>query len=102
MFNDFFFKRTDNSPLIIFRIFLGILISLECYGAILTGWVRRTLIEPEFTFSFIGFEWLQPLPGYGMYLYFFLMGTLGIFIALGYKYRFSIKLPTTIIIICWC
>lgn len=90
MFNDFFFKRTDNSPLIIFRIFLGILISLECYGAILTGWVRRTLIEPEFTFSFIGFEWLQPLPGYGMYLYFFLMGTLGIFIALGYKYRFSI------------
>lgn len=90
MFNDFIFKRTDNSPLIIFRIFLGILISLECYGAILTGWVRRTLIEPAFTFSFIGFEWLQPLPGYGMYAYFFIMGTLGIFIALGYKYRFSI------------
>ena len=90
MFNDFLFKRIDNSPLIIFRIFLGILISLECYGAILTGWVRRNLIEPEFTFSFIGFEWLQPLPGYGMYGYFFIMGTLGIFIALGYKYRFSI------------
>ncbi len=90
MFNDFLFKKTDNSSLIIFRIFLGILISLECYGAILTGWVRRTLIEPEFTFSFIGFEWLQPLPGYGMYVYFFLMGTLGILIALGYKYRFSI------------
>ncbi len=65
MFNYFFFKRIDNSPLLIFRIFLGILISLECYGAILTGWVRRTLIEPKFTFSFIGFEWLQPLPGSG-------------------------------------
>ncbi|MEP0131768.1 MAG: HTTM domain-containing protein [Eudoraea sp.] len=90
MFNSFFFKRIDNSPLLIFRIFLGILISLECYGAILTGWVRRTLIEPTFTFSFIGFEWLQPLPGPGMYIYFFIMGTLGIFIALGYKYRFSI------------
>ena len=90
MLNSFFFKRIDNSPLIIFRIFLGILISLECYGAILTGWVRRTLIEPKFTFSFIGFEWLQPLPGSGMYIYFFIMGTLGIFIALGYKYRLSI------------
>ncbi|MGB5203789.1 MAG: HTTM domain-containing protein [Eudoraea sp.] len=90
MFNTFLFKRVDNSPLVIFRIFLGILISLECYGAILTGWVRRTMIEPAFTFSFIGFEWLQPLPGSGMYIYFFIMGTLGIFIALGFKYRLSI------------
>jgi len=62
----------------------------ECYGAILTGWVRRTLIEPEFTFNFIGFEWLQPLPDPGMYIYFFIMGTLGIMIAVGYKYRFAI------------
>ncbi len=88
--NKFLFKKIDNSPLIIFRIFFGILISLECYGAIATGWVRRTLVEPQFTFTFIGFEWLQPLPGYGMYLYFFLMGTLGILITLGYKYRFGI------------
>ncbi len=90
MWDTFLFKRIDNSPLLIFRIFFGILISLECYGAIITGWVKRTLIDPQFTFTFIGFEWLQPLPGIGMYLYFFAMGTLGIFIALGYKYRFSI------------
>ena len=90
MLNRFLFRNIDNSSLIIFRIFFGILISLECYGAILTGWVRRTLIEPSFTFTFIGFEWLQPLPGNGMYFYFFAMGTLGIFISLGYKYRFSI------------
>ncbi len=86
----FFFTKIDNSPLIIFRIFFGILVALECYGAILTGWVKRTLIEPRFTFNFIGFEWLQPLPGAGMYFYFFVMGTLGVLIALGYKYRFSI------------
>jgi hypothetical protein len=47
-------------------------------------------MDPEFTFNFIGFNWLQPLPGPGMYLYFLVMGTLGICIALGYKYRFSI------------
>ncbi len=90
MLNRVLFKRIDNAPLVIFRIFFGILCACECYGAILTGWVRRTLVEPQFTFNFIGFEWLQPLPGMGMYLYFFVMGTLGIFIALGYKYRFSI------------
>lgn len=89
MLNRLLFTRIDNAPLIVFRVFFGILVSLECYGAILTGWVKRTLVDPEFTFTFIGFEWLQPLPGIGMYLYFFLMGTLGICIAIGYKYRFS-------------
>ncbi len=70
-------------------MFFGLLISLECYGAIATGWIRRTLIDPKFTFTFIGFEWLQPLPGNGMYFYYFIMGTLGIFVAVGYKYRWS-------------
>ena len=90
MLNNFLFKKIDNSPLILFRIFFGILISLECYGAIATGWVRRTLVDPKFTFSFIQFEWLQPLPGNGMYWYFIIMGTLGLLIALGYKYRMAI------------
>ena len=90
MLDRFLFRKIDNSPLIIFRIFFGILVSLECYGAILTGWVTRTLVEPRFTFNFIGFDWLQPLPGYGMYIYFFIMGCLGVCIAIGYRYRLSI------------
>lgn len=53
------------------------------------GWVKTTLIEPQFTFPFIGFEWLQPLPGNGMYIYYVLMGVFGLFIMLGYKYRLS-------------
>lgn len=89
MLDRLLFRQLDNSPLLVFRMFFGILISLECYGAIFTGWVRRNLVEPEFTFAFIGFEWLQPLPGVGMYLYFIVVGTLGIWIALGYRYRFS-------------
>jgi hypothetical protein len=94
MLQNWLFRKVDNGSLIIFRIFFGILISLESFGAILTGWVRRTLIEPTFTFSFIGFEWLQPLPGNGMYFYFVIMGILGIFIAIGFKYRWSILLFT--------
>ena len=87
--NQFLFKKIDNVQLVVFRIFYGILICFEAFGAIATGWVRRTFIVPKFTFSFIGFEWLQPLPGDGMYYYFIIMGVLGILITLGYKYRFS-------------
>ena len=89
MISKLLFSRIDNSPLVAFRILFGILISLESFGAILTGWVRRTMVEPDFTFSFIGFEWLQPLPGSGMYFYFAFMGLMGIFVSLGYRYRLS-------------
>ena len=84
------FSAIDNSPLIIFRIIFGLLIALESWGAMLTGWIRRTLIEPEFTFNFIHLDFLQPLPGNGMYFYFFIMGVLGILVMLGYRYRLSI------------
>ena len=85
-----FFKAIDNSPLIVFRIFFGFLVACESFGAILTGWVKRVLIDTQVTFSFIGFEWLKPLPGFGMYFYFIAMGVFGLAIMLGYRYRIAI------------
>jgi uncharacterized membrane protein YphA (DoxX/SURF4 family) len=87
--NKFLFKHIDNSGLIVFRIVFGLLCFLESFGAILTGWVKRVLIDPKFTFSFIGFEWLQPLPGNWMYTYYVVMAIFGLLIMIGYKYRFS-------------
>jgi len=86
----FLFKNSSIAPLVVFRIFFGFLLAAESFGAIATGWVKNVLIEPKFTFSFIGFEWLQPLPGYGMYFYFVLMGIFGIAIMLGYRYKIAI------------
>lgn len=87
--NRFLFKQIDNASLIVFRILFGLLIFLESVGAIFTGWIKRTLIDPEFTFTVIGFEWLQPLPGNGMYYYYLVMGIFGLFVMVGYKYRWS-------------
>lgn len=87
--NKFLFKHIDNTGLVLWRVVFGALIAIEGFGAIATGWVKRTLVEPDFTFNFIGFEFLQPLPGDLMYWYFALMGTFGILVMLGYKYRFS-------------
>ena len=88
------FEEVDNAPLVLFRMFFGFLLFAESFGAILTGWVRRTLVEPEFTFTIIGFEWLQPLPGPGMYIYFSVMALCGIAVMLGYQYRLSLSLFT--------
>lgn len=89
MQNRLLFRHIDNSALVIFRVFFGLLCFLESFGAILTGWVKRVMIAPKFTFSFIGFEWLQPLNGNGMYFYYAVMAIIGLFIMVGYKYRIS-------------
>lgn len=90
MIKKILYRRVDNSSLIVFRIMFGFLIAAEAWGAIATGWIKRTLIEPNFTFNFIGFDFLQPLPGDWMYVYYAIMGLIGVFVMLGYKYRISI------------
>ena len=59
----------DNTPLVLFRIFFGIFIRLESFGAIITGWVKTNLVSPEFSFTVIGFEWLRNFLGPGMYVW---------------------------------
>ena len=90
MFSEFLFRKIDNSSLAIFRILFGLLIVAECWGAIFTGWVNTNFVTPKLTFTFIGFEWLINFLGPHMIYYFAIMGFLGILIALGSLYRFSI------------
>lgn len=88
------FKHIDNSALIVFRVCFGLLITLEAWGSIFTGWVKRVFVEPQFTFTFIGFEFLQPLPGNWMYFFYVVMGIFGILVMIGYKYKFSMIMFT--------
>lgn len=80
----------DNSALIVFRIIFGALLAIEAFGAIMTGWIDRTLMQPQETFNFIGFDFLQPLPGDGMLYYYGVMGVFGLLVMVGFKYRLSI------------
>lgn len=87
--NKILFKQIDNIGLLLFRIVFGLLITLEGFGAIATGWVRRNLVEPDFTFNFIGFDFLQYIQGPFVYVLFALLGMCGIGVMLGFKYRWS-------------
>lgn len=83
-------KYIDSAPLAVFRIVFGFLLAAETGGAILTGWVKRAVVAPEFTFTFIGFEWLRVFNGPLMYGWFGLMALLGIAVMLGWRYRWSL------------
>ena len=90
------FQPVDNSPLILFRICFGLLLFIESFGATLTGWVKSALIEPQFNFTLIGLEWLQPPDGPWMYFYFYLMAICGLMVMFGFYYRVGISLFTVL------
>ncbi|NEN24413.1 HTTM domain-containing protein [Cryomorpha ignava] len=86
----FLFAPADIAPLAIFRILMGLLMAAEGFGAILTGWVRQNYVERDFTFNFMGFDFLQMLVGPQAYVLFALLGVFGLCIALGFRYKFAI------------
>ena len=89
MFNNILFQRIDNSQIIIFRIFFGLLMAVECWGSIATGWVNETFVKTKFSFTFIGFEWTRFLLGETMYFIYGFLGLMGILIMLGAFYRLA-------------
>ncbi|MGC4039275.1 MAG: HTTM domain-containing protein [Flavobacterium sp.] len=84
----------DNIQLILFRIVFGLLLFWHCIEAMTSDFVEKNFVQPKYTFSHIGMEWLQPLPGNGMYYYFGLMALSGLLISIGLFYRYSLGLFT--------
>lgn len=90
------FAPVDDTALVLFRIVFGLLLALESAGSIVTGWVRENLIEPRVHFPMIGFEWVRPPSGAGMYAYYALMAACGVLVMLGAFYRLALALFTVL------
>ena len=81
----------EAAPLAVFRILFGALM----LGSILRfwayGWIDKLYIEPQWHFTYFGFEWVKPL---GIYTYglFVICGLSAFLVMLGWRYRFSILL----------
>jgi len=55
----------------------------------LKGWIKTLYIDPKIHFSYLGFEWVKPFGEY-TYILFFVCGLSSFFVAIGYRYLFSI------------
>lgn len=82
-------KSSNAAPLAAFRIFFGLLMLVSIIRFAAKGWIHKLYIEPDFFFSYYGFEWVQPLGGY-TYLIFLVCAVSAIFVSLGYKYHLAI------------
>lgn len=88
------FAKIDNSSLVIFRIFFGIIFFIESIGALLLKWVDSNFVDTTTNFTFIGFEWLLSIQDETMYGIFILMAVASLGVIFGFKYRFFIILLT--------
>tara|TARA_B100000989_G_scaffold99062_1_gene72263 strand:+ start:2311 stop:3660 length:1350 start_codon:yes stop_codon:yes gene_type:complete len=87
----YFNSHTSSYTLAFYRIGFG---ALMCYSIIrfwYKGWINELYIQPEFHFSYYGFEWVKPLGDY-TYLIFVLCFISSFLVMIGFRYRFSIVL----------
>jgi hypothetical protein len=80
-------RPVDIMPLVLFRVLFGFLLFLEAAGSIATGWVTEVYVVPEYAFPHVGFGWIRPLPGAGMYVYYALMAVPALLVMIGAHFR---------------
>jgi hypothetical protein len=81
------FAPVDIAWLVYFRIAFGVLMAVEAARYLLLGHVYRYYVEPEYLFTYPGFDWVRPWPGPGMYLHVAALGILSAAMAAGFFYR---------------
>lgn len=82
-------RQSHAAPLALFRIIFGLLMTVSIIRFAANGWIQKLYIEPQFFFSYYGFEWVKPL-GEWTYLIFAICGLSALFVMAGYKYRLAI------------
>ncbi len=83
-----FGKPAYSASLAVFRVVFGLLILGSTLRFWAKGWIEELYIQPDFFFSYYGFEWAKPLGEY-TYILFFICGISALFFALGWFYRLA-------------
>ena len=78
------------STLAFFRLAFGFMMLYSLIRFLSYGWIEQFYIQPQFHFTYYGFEWIKPLGDY-TYLLFLVAGIAALFVAIGYQYKLSIS-----------
>lgn len=87
--NNYLNKHTKAAPLAVFRIFFGVMMFASILRFWANGWIEKLYIQPNFFFSYYGFEWVKPI-GEFTYLFFIICGISALAVAIGLFYRIAI------------
>lgn len=80
-------RSVDGSSVAAFRVIFGLIALASVARFFTSGWIGPLYVEPEHHFTYLGFGWVKPWPGWGMYAHFAVLGLLSLGIAAGYHWR---------------
>ena len=80
-------RPVDGASVAAFRVIFGLLGLVVVARFFAHGWIAPLYIEPTHHFTYLGFGWVQPWPGWGMYAHFAVLGLLSLGIAVGCRPR---------------
>ena len=86
---EYFKKESLPYSLALYRIGFGILVMFSLARFMLNGWIESLYLQPDFHFSYYGFEWVKPIGVY-TYLIFAICFLSALFVTIGYRYRYAI------------
>jgi len=86
------FEPVDCASIVFYRIAFGLLMAGEAYHYLYNGQVYAKFLASDYLIPWLGFEWVKPLPGDGLYLLFYAQMALSLCVALGLFYRVAIVL----------
>lgn len=87
-------KPVEAYSVAVFRIAFGLVAMLGSLRFLLRGWVDELYLNPEHHLTYVGFNWVKPLPAPWMHLHVFLLAVLGGCIMVGYRHRIAAALFT--------
>ncbi|MDC3389867.1 HTTM domain-containing protein, partial [Flavobacteriales bacterium] len=76
-------------PLVVFRLFFGIILFTSTLRFILKGWVYDLYLKPTYFFTYKGFDWISPVGENFIFGAFALLLIFSLLITLGLFYRVS-------------
>jgi hypothetical protein len=93
-FADRAMRPVDSASLAAFRITFGIVMFASCVRLLASDWIDAMYVEPTWFFSYPGFDWVKPWPGWGMYVHYGVLAALAMAVALGAFHRIVTPLFT--------
>ena len=79
--------QVDGGSIVASRVIFGLLGVLVVARFFAHGWIGPLYVEPDHHFTYLGFGWVRPWPGWGMHAHFIVLGLLSLGIASGYRLR---------------
>jgi hypothetical protein len=82
-------KPVSIAPLVTLRVVVGAMLLFSTVRFMALGWVDDHYVCPQFHFKYFGFEWVEPLPAWGMYAVHILLAMSSLAVMLGWRYRWA-------------